>query len=208
MSSILIFFALKKKQLPKVLSIVFMFVTIVGYFITTEAFSTLKARINWNTPILNIIFITSAIIGGMALYLLFSDKEDELVNKMPFKALLSLLLIIDFALFVISYLNASNLMILYLVIGNILPIIMIFMFINKSLLLRILTSLFILASIWFKRSDLISSGYTKSWMPTSQKIEYVSTNIEKLLVFNVFLLGIIGLVIIFTLINKNKEEMI
>jgi len=206
MSSILVVLAFKKKSLPKPMSIVFALVTIAGYFITTEAFSSLKARINWNTPILNVIFISSAIIGGMALYLLFSSKEDELVNKMPFKAVLSALLVIDLALFAVSYLNASSLMIAYLVIGNVLPIIMLFVFINKSQLMRIVTALLVLAAMWFKRSDIIFSGYTKNWMPSYEKAEYVSTTVEKLLVFNVFLLGIIALVIVFSMIAKKEEK--
>jgi len=208
MSLALIVLGFKKKSLPKPVSIVFAIVTIAGYFVTTEAFSSLKARINWNTPILNLIFIIAAITGGMALYLLFSNKEDEFTSKMPFKAVLSVLLVIDLALFAVSYLNASNLMIVYLVLGNILPIIMIFTLINKSQLVKIITALLILASMWFKRSDIIFAGYTKSWMPNYGKVEYISTTIEKLLVFNVFLLGIIALVIVFGMITKKEEEKI
>ena len=206
MSSILIVLAYKKKSLPKPISIIFALITIAGYFVTTEAFSSLKARINWNTPVLNIIFIIAAITGGMALYLLFSNKEDDLVSKMPFKVVLSVFLVIDLALFATSYLNASSLMIAYLILGNVLPIIMLFVLVNKGQLMKIVTAFLILASMWFKRSDIIFSGYTKNWMPSYQKAEYISTTVEKLLVFNVFLLGIIAVVIVFGMIIKKEEE--
>ena len=194
-----------KNGLPKILSIIFMVVTFVAYFITTEAFSGLSARINWNTPILNLIFIISALLGGFSLYYLFSDEDDELNNNMIFKIVFTVLLIAEAALFAMAYLNVSNLGIAYLIIGNVIPIVLIFA-LSKNPIIRKVIAMLVLATLWFKRSDIIFSGYSERWLQVAEKTEYISTTLEKLLVINIFLVGIFGFIVIFSMLNKADNE--
>ncbi len=201
----LILMGLKEKELPKVLSVIFIIITLIAYFITTEAFSSLKARINWNSSVLNMSFIVSALIGGFTLYMLFSDKNDDFIKTSSFKGILTALLVIEAALFFTGYSNTSKLTLVYLIIGNVLPVIMLFLLMKENLIIGKVISILILSSIWFKRSDIISSGYRSRWLPFGTT-SYIPTNMEKLLVLNIFIMGIFGLTVILMLLNKKTSE--
>ena len=111
---------------------------------------------------------------------------------------------VEATLFAITYLNVSDLGIIYLVIGNVIPIVLIFT-LSKNQIVRKVIALLVLAALWFKRSDIIFSGYSERWLQFAEKTEYISTTLEKLIVINIFVLGILGFIVIFSIFNKERK---
>jgi len=150
---------------------IFALLLIAGcYIITTEVFAGMKARPEWHTPYFSLVFFTSAIASGLAVIIFLRIKQG--------KGFLLAALWINLLVILLKYATDLNnpliqrasssfplSLAIFLLIGNILPIILILISREGGNILYRLVPVLILIGAILKRAEMIIPAYSQRWLP-------------------------------------------
>ena len=199
---------------------------IIFYFITTELFVGLKAHPEWNSFLFSLIFFIAAILCGLSLTMIlisFCEKKDSFKqNSIIFekiKKFILLLLILDIHIIIIKYIRDINnplieqvhtifpfSFVIFLVLGNVLPILLILLCKNKRYLILRFVPILILLGVLLKRIDMIVPVYYKRWLPFPSAPVYIPTIPEILIVLGAYSAAILVLIAIFNFNHPQKDR--
>lgn len=198
-------------------------VVLIIYFVTpAEVFRGFQSRPLWNTPILNFIFLVTSILCGLGVLLYirtyYPESPPALKKKSSFelcKKLLFIFLILDmvinFLKFEIDRLNPfvqfeyglfPFSFICFLIIGNIIPLI--FLYLNNEGKARTYRWIFLVIVVGqlLKRYELIIPAYYKRWLPFAPDVQYSPTLFEILFVVSIYSAGILAFIFVYFITRK------
>ncbi len=190
---------------------VFTLILVTGaYLVTTEVFTSLKARPQWHSPIFSLAFFSSSILCGISVLILIKKFYEQSESGYSYKRVLLFLLAVDAVIMLAKYYaDKSNPLIgqvyslfpfslfVFLVVGNIIPILLILFFkTNKPALYRLVSTL-VLFGVLLKRAELIIPAYFKRWLPFASEVSYRPTFYEMSIVIGVYSAAIVVLMVVF-----------
>jgi molybdopterin-containing oxidoreductase family membrane subunit len=198
----------------------FVLFLIVGlYGITSEVFIGMKARPEWHTPVLGLVFLISSVLCGFSVMMLLesfyvrvSPAEEKKTFFSPRSKFLSFLLCADLTLILIKYgMDKGNPLIqkvhqlfpfsfiIFLIVGNLLPILFLSAYKDKKSILYQLAPILILFGILSKRTEIIITAYFRRWLPFPSEPTYLPTFPEVFMVLGIYSAGIVVLTVAFYL---------
>lgn len=205
------------RRLLKKVSFGILLLVIGVYLVTTELFVGLKARPEWNTPFLSVLFLVSSVLCGISLAMLLEGfysacfaAESNYFSSVKIKKILLRLLVLEMGIAAIKYaIDKNNPLIekiyslfpysffIFLIIGNIIPILFILAYKKENAVTYRVIPLLIMAGILLKRSDIIIPVYFRRWLPFASDVFYAPTMPEILISVNVYSLGVLAVMGIF-----------
>ncbi len=212
------------KSVKKVVRVFLLLLITGAYFITTEVFTGLKARPGWHSPIVNVIFFLSALLCGLSALVLvksFCQKSSSFQNSTIFHSeqnFLTILLVADLAAILVKfYMDRNNPLIretgsllpfslfVFLILGNVLPVLLILFCKQKRLGLYRLVPILVLAGVLLKRAELVIPAYFARWLPFASDASYYPTLPEISIVLGVYSAAIIALLITFRFVQSTDR---
>ena len=202
---------------------VFILLLVAGcYIVTTEVFISVKARPEWHTPLLSLIFFISAILSGLSV-IMFSGSfwgntapggnRNVFVGRI--KIFLLFLLTADLIVILIKYgMDFGNPLIkkihtifpfspiFFLIIGDILPLLLALIYKHERKIFHRLIPVLILFGVLLKRIDIIIPAYFRRWLPFAGKTSYLPTAPEILISLGVYSGGIMVITVAFFLMRS------
>ena len=190
---------------------VFTLILVTGaYLVTTEVFTGFKARPQWHSPMFSLAFLSSSILCGISVFILIKKFCEQSESSYSYKRAILFLLAVDAVIMLAKYyVDKSNPLIeevyslfpfsllVFLVIGNIIPILLILFFkTDKPALYRLVPTL-VLVGVLLKRAELIIPAYFKRWLPFASDVSYRPTFHEMSIVIGVYSAAIVVLMIAF-----------
>lgn len=187
------------------------------YFLTTELFAILRTKPQWNTPLLSLNFLVSAVLSGLAVVILLggyysyraSEKEKNVFLALGRRPLL-VLLFVDLVVMLGKYAADSvNPLIqdvetlfpfsffIFLVLGNIIPLYLILAHKKIEEVLPRYIPLLILTGILLKRAEVIIPAYFQRWLPFAPEASYIPSLTEACVLLGVYGIGIMAVMIVF-----------
>lgn len=203
------------ESLLKMSKFLVLFLVVVGYIITTEVFIGMKARLEWHTPLLSLIFLVSAILSGLSVMMLLKSFWDETMQISSQNTIFGsgskfvlFLLLADIIFILIKYgLDRGNPLIqevhtlfpfsffIFLIIGNVLPVLLILIYKQKKIILYRLVPILILVGILLKRTEIIIPAYFRRWLPFAAEPSYAPTFPEISIVLGLYSVGIVAIIL-------------
>ncbi len=187
-----------------------------GYFVTTEVFTHLKARPQWNTSLLSPAFLLSAVLSGVAVFMLirsFSRRPRHPAGDTTLacqRMVLLTLLAADVIIMLVKYYaDKSNPLIpkvhslfpfsylIFLVIGNIIPIVLMLFYKRGLCGCYRLIPILVLLGVLLKRSETIITAFLPRWLPFAPQASYRPTLPEISIVLGIYSAAILALIIAF-----------
>ena len=204
------------KALRATVRVLALLLVVGAYLVTTEVFTSLKARPQWHSSIFSLAFLSSAILCGLSVFGLvriFFEQSTPLGKRTPrsFEQRVFLfLLVIDVIIMLVKYhVDKNNPLIqevyslfpfslfIFLIIGNVIPILLIlFSKANKPGLYR-LVPILVLVGVLLKRAELIIPAYFRRWLPFAPEASYHPTFCEISIVIGVCSAAIAALMLAF-----------
>jgi len=213
--------------------IVMLFFTLAVYLVSTKVFVSSKTHPQWNSPGFMLLFVVATVLSGLAVVLLVT-RDSQSVNTdgdaptalPPALRRLVLLLIIDLAVILVKlWMDHTNPLVqrvyslfpfslpLFLIIGNGIPLVLVYIYRRQTVVLHYIVPVFVLVGILLKRAEMIIPVYFNRWLPFEPDASYVPTLPELLLIGGVYAAAFAIVTVVFSwiatrLVKRTGEELI
>lgn len=202
-----------------------LFLVIGAYLLTTEVFSGLKAHPHWHSPLLNLSFLSLTILSGFSAFMLVRffwrqpiSQDNKKIQRFEGGIFLSLLAI-DLVIMLVKYCADKNnplienmyslfpsSLFVFLVLGNILPILLVLFFKTNKSALYLFAPIFVLVGVLLKRAELIIPPYFRRWLPFAPEASYYPTIHEISISIGIFGTALLILIIVFSFTKSIKKK--
>ena len=213
------------KSLTKAIRVLLLLVVTGAYFITTEVFTGLKARPQWHTPVLSIVFFLSSLLCGISVFILIKsfflqsplhkDKTILASEKVPLLLLLTAEMV---AVLIKYYMDKGNplvpkvyslfsfALLLFLIIGNVIPILLVLSGKVSKLGLYRLVAIMALVGVLLKRAEFIIPVYFSRWLPFEPGASYLPTLPEISIVVGLYSAAVMALMAGFYFVQSTTRD--